>query len=434
MTKVFDFLNSKNRRTSHSIDKTIERLFDVTEEYSNLYIKYSSMKFPVSHHITLAYNYALILVEISEDVENHFQFINTLPVDDRIDYHNETANGIKIKLETIRNRAEKFSNSGKEIDVNSILSSERDIPALQSLKIFAEKAGQPMLEESINLFKFTYMIIDAIIERFETLANLRLTREDRDYHDLFKAFQNYYYLSDDWRDVQNQYITKLYKIKRIPEHPSISDVENCYYEELCKIYDDDTWKDIYDADNENFSNLTRNIIQKLHYDSPEEVLPLVKMLGKLNMLTDWMEELKEKKIPYEPIPEDEEAEMDNGFSFKDIFAQKRFDEALPQIMKYMEGKNAVDWCCLHHVLICRGFIDYCDFADFIRWLNSYVDKEIMKEDNIRKVKSDYFVKTTETWTIDDYKKEKDTTQSKTRYEKYIRYYDDLESILIKISI
>ena len=265
MAEVFDFL-LKNKRTSHSIDETMERLFDVTEEYRNLYIKYSRMGFPASHHITLAYNYALVLVEISEDVENHFQFIKTLPVDDRIDYHKDMTDRMKRELETVRDKAEKIANSEIEIDVNKIISSKNDIPVLQSLKRFAEKAGQPMLEESINLFQFIYMIIDAIIERFETLANLRLTRDDRDYHDLFVAIQDYYFLSDDWERIKNQYINKLFQTKKLSATSTISDVEVFRNELLEDIYNEAVWGEIYDLEENNFTKLAKYSIQTLEVD------------------------------------------------------------------------------------------------------------------------------------------------------------------------
>lgn len=427
MAEVFDFL-LKNKRTSHSIDETMERLFDVTEEYRNLYIKYSRMGFPASHHITLAYNYALVLVEISEDVENHFQFIKTLPVDDRIDYHKDMTDRMKRELETVRDKAEKIANSEIEIDVNKIISSKNDIPVLQSLKRFAEKAGQPMLEESINLFQFIYMIIDAIIERFETLANLRLTRDDRDYHDLFVAIQDYYFLSDDWERIKNQYINKLFQTKKLSATSTISDVVVFRNELLEDIYNEAVWGEIYDLEEKNFTKLAKYSIQTLAVDSPDKIIELLKLIGKYNLLSDWMKELEDKGAPYDEIPEETPDEI-VGFAFTSDEMEQAFNDKFPQIKKYMEGKKAIDWCCVHHILGWRNFINDCDFVDFMRWLNIYNGNLIMTEANIRQVKSDYFVKTKVKWNLDDYRAENDTTQTKSRYKRYINYCDDIEAIL-----
>lgn len=426
MTEIFDIL--KKKRTTHSIDNTIEKLFDVTEEFRQLYYKYNHGKFSVSHFLTLAYNYALALEEIAEDVEEHFLFITTLPVDDRISYHKDTAEKIETQLEWIKNLARIKAESGVEIDDSKMFSSTENGSALANFWIFAKQIGLTMQEQASYLFKFIYLAIDAMIERFNTLTNLRLTREDRDYHDLFVAIQDYYFLSEEWDNIKNQYINKQFQTRRLSAKSTISDVEDFRDDILAEIYSDAVWGEVYNLEGKNYTKLAKHSIQTLAVDSPDRIFKFLVLIGKYNLLNDWIAELKDKDAPYDEIP-DETPEEIVGFAFTSDAMKQAFNDKFPQIKQYMEGKKAIDWCCVHHILGWRNYINDCDFVDFMRWLNIYNGTLIMNEANIRQVKSDYFVKTKVKWNLDDYRAEKDTTQTKTRYRKYINYCDDIEAIL-----
>ena len=245
-----------------------------------------------------------------------------------------------------------------------------------------------------------------------------------------------FYNSELWESLKLRYIINLRK-RTFKNKPITRDFID---ELIADLYSDLTSHEelgaIWEAFEDNKTELSRAIVKK-EYESDNQIHHMFSILGKIELLMNWKEEIKFEELPYEEA--EEETGLIQGVEFINEREEKRFHDAWPEIYPYMmtEIDAAYAWCCLHHTLTFYHSIKATTFKCFMRWLNRYAQKDLITEDNIRQVGFHYFIDTVETqWSFNEMGKfyqnggkQKITPQLRNKYKKYSGICNQLRDII-----
>lgn len=112
------------------------------------------------------------------------------------------------------------------------------------------------------------------------------------------------------------------------------------------------------------------------------------------------------------------------------FTEAACGQAMPELKKAFEGKDACDWVCLFHVLLFYGYIKCSDFNEFCRWLSQKAGREIITAVNARTIKQTYWVKAAGImWSLPDALKELNTTRQEKKFVCYCKLCNEIKSII-----
>lgn len=112
------------------------------------------------------------------------------------------------------------------------------------------------------------------------------------------------------------------------------------------------------------------------------------------------------------------------------FTEAACEQAMPELQKTFDGRNACDWVCLFHVLLFYGYIECSDFNEFCRWLSLKAGREIITAVHARTIKREYWVKAAGImWSLPDALKELNTTRQEKKFVCYCKLCVEIKSII-----
>lgn len=308
----------------------------------------------------------------------------------------------------------------------------------EQLAIMDKSISEQLDGNGILYFKGIIKNLSRIKDALNSLQVVGAGRTASSYEEIYDRMAEEYYNSDLWENLKNRYISTLVNrtFKNTPiTYEKIDELINELYSDLGGH---EELGCIWEAYEENKTELSKAIVKK-EYESATYIEHMFAILGKIELLQNWKEEIKFEELPCE------EAEEATGLVQDVIFInereEERFTKAWPEIKAYMEEVMDADyaWCCLHHTMTFYHYIKKTSFKFFMRWLNNYAEKELISEVNIRQVSFHYFIDVVETkWSLDEMVKfyerggkQKITPQLKAKYNKYSSICLRLREILME---
>lgn len=314
---------------------------------------------------------------------------------------------------------------------------QEGIPLEEQLSNMDKTISEQLDGSGILYFKGILSNLSKIKYSLNSLQVVGAGRTANSYEEIYDRMKEEYYSSDLWESLRKKYIsnliTRTFKNKSIT-HDMIGDLINELYSDLGNH---EELGNIWEAYEDNKTELSKAIVKK-EYESANHIEYMFTILGKIDLLQDWKEEIKFEQLPYEEAVET--TGLVQGVEFVNEKEKQRFIDAWPNIYAYMEQEKDADyvWCCLHHTLSFYNVIEKTTFKFFMKWLNGFAEKELISDVNIRQVSSYYFVEKTDTqWSLEEmekfYKKggkQKITPQLKAKYQKYSSICYQLREIFL----
>ena len=413
-------------------DFCMEQLHTMTENFLDKFVR---LKFNDEHKpniISLAHNlYHDSRLVLNNLIDYHDLITHTL-LDIRHEVHEKIFDDFSIYHDKLTGYLTKIIKANSLGIGTAFHNDERKVESNLLLKEFDEKIDAQFNENTALYFegiKRNFQEIESLL--FE-LKILKHGRTDTDYIDLYERVKSVYYHSDVWKRVETNYIKMLSqrgydKDKILTKKLELSE----------ELESDENLGNEWIAYSNDSPSLCKAILAK-KFNSYTEINKMLSILGKLDLLDEWMEDMEYEEESYIPIDEDENRTV-NCVEFVNDDIKKRFEEVWPQIYDYIMEEHDADfvWCCLHHTLSFYNNIRETSFKDFMLWLNDFSGKTLISNDNIRKVKNEYFVRTVKTiWNLDDLKihlkknKKRLTPQIESKYIKYGKICDKIREILL----
>ena len=260
------------------------------------------------------------------------------------------------------------------------------------------------------------------------IRNIRLSRNDTDYELLFEREFKEYLSTDAWNDFEECYINSTINNRYSGLEPS--------EEQLWKMRDNeydrlmDLRKDLgdFEAYLSDPRKLARYLVDKeIKYNVNNPILELFGIKGRLKLIDQWIEDLREEAPLMEAF---ESSESSDVIRFTERLSEKRLISLWPKIEKLYVGRKAIDWACLYHVLVYRNYISCDDFKVFAYWLNKTANKTVISESNIRQIKMSYWIKEAKhVWTIEGFRKWRNSAKADSIYKDYEQLCHDINEII-----
>ena len=296
----------------------------------------------------------------------------------------------------------------------------------EQLAIMDKSICEQLDGNGILYFKGILNNLSKIKDALNSLQVVGAGRTASSYEEIYDRMKEEYYNSDIWENLKKNYISNLINRKFKNKYISIDAIDDlieCLYSDLEGHEELGT---IWQAFEDNKTELSKAIVKK-EYESATHIEYMFTILGKIELLLNWKEEIKFEELPYEEA--EEASGLVQGVEFVNEQEQQRFIDAWPEIYEYMEKVKDADyaWCCLHHTMTFYHYIKKTSFKYFMKWLNGFAKKELISEVNLRQVSFHYFIDVVETkWSLEEMekfykdgkKKQRITPQLKAKYKKY----------------
>lgn len=422
-----------NRKTAiNSFDSSMDAFFKSSERFSNAIDRINKTHEYKLNIYSLAHNYYHNTCILLENLYYYKPLIANSMLTTRYECHQEILNKFSGQLFVYINHQIDiiidFYNQGCSYDFL------RETPVKTAEEI-AKFDLTIDTEFNDNGFLYFLGIKDNLQQIEEIIRNLTLLNKARtasDFEDIYNRMSDDYFQSDEWEKLKNNYIIKI-----MQRHPDMT--EKTAQELILKLNEelenDEELGEAWVAYGDNTTELSKAIVRK-DYSNEDAIRKLFYRRGRISLLEDWIEEIHEEALSYEPI-EEGESEI-KSVKFANEHIEERFKNAWPEIYKYIKEKQDAQyvWCCLHHTLSFYQNIERTSFKIFMRWLNQFAGEQLITEDSIRQYASNYYVKTvTEKWSfekLEDYlvkNNEKLSSQAQTKYYKYTSMCDDIWEII-----
>ena len=295
----------------------------------------------------------------------------------------------------------------------------------EQLAIMDKSICEQLDGNGILYFKGILNNLSKIKDALNSLQVVGAGRTANSYEEIYDRMKEEYFNSDLWENLKNRYISNLIKRtfkNKLITYEAIDELINELYGDLGSH---EELGNIWEAYEDNKTELSKAIVKK-EYESSTHIEYMFTILGKIELLLNWKEEIRFEELSYEEA--EETTGLVQGVEFVNEREQQRFIDAWPEIYEYMEEVKDADyaWCCLHHTMTFYHSIEKTSFKYFMKWLNDFAKKELISEVNIRQVSFHYFIDVVETkWSLEEmekfYKKggkQRITPQLKAKYKKY----------------
>ena len=292
---------------------------------------------------------------------------------------------------------------------------------------YLENISRNLCTNSDKLYRIILFYIRYIHNQLIEVRNIRLNRTESDYQLLFEREFKEFLTTDNWNDLRESFIDTTISMKYRGEEPTI--------EQLCMMRDDefaimqDLRKDLgsFDAYLTDYSKLARHIVNKeIKHNVNNPVKDLFTCFGRIQLIDKWIDDLKEEAPLMEAFAD---ASPSASITFSARLSEKRLITLWPQIEELYKDRKAIDLVCLYHVLVYRNYISCDDFKFFVQWINQHI-RVIIKEQNIRQIKTSYWVKEAKRmWTINGYHAWRNSTKGDTIYKDYEILCDAINEIV-----
>lgn len=378
---------------------------------------------------------------IAENCMNYSHYISNSLLSIRLKWHDELYRRLQeetIELKTfcwgIRNAGSigldnEPDNNTAVVLINNQLSELKD-----SISSLLKDKCADIFEGIVNNIKTMEKVISS-------LQNLGNTRTDSIYEDIYLYSWNSYFSSDDWANVRDNYIKRLFKTVfryKQPDAEAILGLRSQLYYDLSN---DENVGAIWEGYSENKTMMARKIIEK-DFETDTEVNHLFYILGRINLLDEWHDDIRFAEMPFEDAFE--EFDVRNTVVFIDPWTEEKFRGVWNDIYLYMMKNKDSDlaWCCLQHTMTYYNMIEDCKFNYFMKWLNDFSGTTLISDVNIRQLCNQYFAKATKRkWSLDEVingvNEEdfvcagKDTIQVRTKFNKYCHMCAEIKKILLE---
>ena len=384
---------------------------------------------------TLAMNYYHDTNLVIDIATSYYDYIAFSMLSVNFPKHDRLYKRFETELLELRHILKNVSESCS-IDLENTFSEENPID--EQLASMDKTISNQFDGDGILYFKGIINNLSKIKDALNYLQVVGAGRTANSYEEIYDRMKEEYYNSETWENLQKNYISKL--IKRTFNNKPIT--YEAIDELVYKLYDDleghEELGNIWQAYEDNKTELSKAIVKK-EYESACHIEFMFTILGKIELLQNWKEEIRFEELPSEEA--EEETGLVHGVEFVNEREEQRFKDAWLEIFAFMEEEKDADyaWCCLHHTLTFYHSIKKTSFKFFMRWLNEYAKKELISEVNIRQVSFHYFIDVVETkWSLEEMEKfyerggkQKITSQLKTKYKKYSGICLKIREILLE---
>ena len=410
-------------------DQTMEKLLEELDSFhkeSKIVIRQESESIKL---FGLAFNFAWTLrnsIEVCQKYEAsiknsllHERFLHNKDLSDRFEY------AVDEIVPYIENIIDTLCVIIDDNDRVGVISESEDSEKLLSDNEYLSELSKDLSKNGNKILNIVCFYLRHVAKLLINNKTVRANMTDNDYRFLFEREFREYLNTDEWYDLQNSFIDKTIIRKYHGQEPTKEQLYELLYTEIEKIEDmSDNFGSI-EPYLDDYPKLSRIIVQrefKNEINSP--VLDLFFHLGRKLIIERWQEQLEEEELCY--VPEEGEAEV----TYSERFTETICKRAMLGILKLFEDREAMDWVCFYHVLICYSYIGCDDFNVFNRWLTQVTGKELISPNNARKIKLSYWAKTgNRKWTKEEAVAAHNTAQQETKFRNYIKLCDDIREII-----
>ncbi len=320
-----------------------------------------------------------------------------------------------LKLEDNEASLDQFAD---EIDKEQLLS---DSNYLAKLKKHLSKNGNKIL----NIVSFYLKHLNKLLIN---IKNLRANLSDLDLRFLFEHEYKEYLSTEEWSDLETTFIQHTVDRKYHGSDPTPEQLYEMLSEEFSKIEDMSDTFGVIEPYIDDYDKLAHAIIIR-EFDTliNTPILDLFRHLGRIDIIKQWIEQLENDELCYEPL---ENGEQD--FCYKEKYNDALSKKSFPKILKLFEGRKTKDWVCFYHVLVCYNYIKCLDFNAFNRWLTDLAGKVLISAGYARVIQMEYWAqKAKYVWSLEEALKYNNSKQQKSKYRDYTSLCDQIREILNK---
>lgn len=376
------FCEEVERITKSDEDKTKVHLLamglmmDLQILYHNAKIYYDEIK------------YSMLDIRIDKNLE-HMEAMEKKLVDFRFIIDNEIKRG--------KQRAENE-------ETENLVVSHKDDNSSTDIILYTSGLSRDLSYWSLQIFEKIAEVVKYIDDMLFDLTRLNLTRDDKEFGEIYNRCFEKYISSDKWLIYRDNYLQNIIqdtfdgRIENMTSQSFDAIIKNIKN----KIHDEEELDNVWVSCGNSVSATCKYFIGlKLNDDI------LINTYFKYVALIDYINEEK-KNFEMKIIKVGEGSLLADSVQFIKPYSEDRFALALNDIQIYMDNNGMSTgywWCCLHHALAFDRRINNVDFRTFMRWLMDFVgDDNMISEDNISQYTSNYFVVTTNRmWSLKDYK-------------------------------
>lgn len=388
----------------------------------------------------LAYNFALTLRSIYTSMERYYDEIRNSLLYDRF----ETNSQYKETIVDINRKLIPYINNLEiRIDIKQLVESEKDYYQ----KLLQESqdllSGEQMTSFSKDFAEQGYKIMPLLIlylnriERLITdITTIRANLSDDDYAQLYRREQDDFFLSDTWIEYKDSFISRIVVHKYGGTTPEKKDLRDLYGETYDKIEDLHLELGHIESCLDDDTKLAKKLLNKnITSQKAAHVLELFQIIGKMNLISQWIEDLNNGELCYDPLV-DKEEELADELQFQKL-DEGKLQTVWSKILEKMNGRKIEEWVCFYHVLVFYTYINNVDFIVFYKWLNSYYQKqsgnkdELISYDYARRIKTSYWAENAnKTWVYDNIPDKEEKARMKDKYLRYTALCTEIHNIII----